>query len=56
MKVQVIWEFDADVAGLDRKWCDVEGLAKDFAKREMEDLLVRGEITADDFEYRCVAN
>lgn len=51
MKVKVIWEFDADVEDYDPKFVDVEGLAKDSAKREMEFMIDNNDITAEDFEY-----
>lgn len=54
MRVLVTWEFDADVEGLDTKFVDIPGLAKDLTKRELDYLLSNGGLTADDFEYAVV--
>jgi hypothetical protein len=55
MKVQAIWEFDADVEELDSKFVDKVGLAKDLTERELAYLLSHNSISADDFEYSVVA-
>lgn len=51
MIVKVIWEFDADVEDFDPEFVNIVGLAKDGAKRDLEDLLKRNMLCADDFEY-----
>ena len=51
MLVKVVWEFDADMEGFDPEFVNIQGLAKDSAKREMQYLLDRNELCADDFEY-----
>lgn len=52
MIVQAIWEFDVDTADFDPKHIDVKGLALDLTKRELECVLSKNEITADDFIYK----
>lgn len=51
MRVRVIWEFDADVEDIDNKSVDIEGLAIDLTKRELDYQINAGDIKADDFMY-----
>ena len=51
IKVKAVWEFEVDVEDLNENFIDVESLAKDLTKREMDSLLKSCDITADDFEY-----
>ena len=51
MIVKAIWEFDADVEDFDPKFINIKGLAKDSAKRDLQDLIDRNILSADDFEY-----
>ena len=51
MKVKVIWEFEFDDTGFDPKFVDIPGLAKDSAKRDIQGLIDRGMLCAEDFEY-----
>ena len=51
MKVKVIWEFEADIEDLDQEFVDIPELAKELARKELEDRLEHDDITADDFEY-----
>lgn len=53
MKIKAVWEFDADVSDISPKHVDVEGLAKDFAKLELEHLLRNNELSAEDFTFIC---
>ncbi len=54
IKVQAIWEFEADVADYDPKFVDLQGLAVDSTQRELADLLKKKELSAEDFEYKIV--
>ncbi len=54
MKVRVTWEFDVDTDDFDPKFVDIPGLAKELTKREIDFLLERGLLDADDFEYSVV--
>ena len=51
MKVKAVWEFDFDDTDLDEIFVDIEGFAKECAKREMEYLIEHNKIVTDDFEY-----
>ena len=51
MIVKAIWEFDVDTEGLDEKFIDIKGLAKDLTQREMKYLLEHNKITDEDFVY-----
>jgi hypothetical protein len=51
MKVKAIWEFNADMEGFDPEFVNIKGLAKDSAKRDMQDLIDRNILSAEDFEY-----
>lgn len=56
MKIRATWEFDADVSDFLPEYVDIEGLAKDLAKKEL-DVLIRGfDISAEDFDYEVVQN
>lgn len=54
MLVKVTWEFDADVEDFDPRCVDIEEIAKDSAKREMEFMIDNNDITAEDFSYEVV--
>lgn len=54
VKVQAVWEFEADVEGVDPKFVDVRGLAIDSTQRELATLLEKKEISAEDFDYKIV--
>lgn len=49
--VKAVWEFEFDASDFDPKFVDIEGLAKDAAKTDLEDLMKNDQITADDFYY-----
>ncbi len=51
IKVKVMWEFEVDVEGLDPAFVDINRLAEDLTKRELECLLNNNELTSDDFDY-----
>lgn len=51
MIVKAIWEFDADMEGFDPEFVNIKGLAKDSAKRDLQDLIDRNILSADDFKY-----
>lgn len=51
IRVQATWEFDVDISDLLDEYVDAVGLAKDLTKREMEDMLSKCIILADDFSY-----
>lgn len=54
IKVQAVWEFEADVADYDPKFVDLQGLAIDSTQRELVDLLEKKELSAEDFTYKIV--
>ena len=54
MKVRATWEFEVDTADFDPKHVDIPGLAKDVARNELRDLMLKKEISADDFTYEIV--
>ena len=51
MIVKAIWEFDADVEGFDPEFVNIKGLAKDSAKRDLQDLINRNILSAEGFEF-----
>lgn len=51
MRVIVSLEYDIDIEGLDPKFVDIEGFAKDEAKRMFEDDLKNEAFEAEDFDY-----
>jgi hypothetical protein len=51
MRVIVSLEYDVDVEDLDPKFVDIEGFAKDEAKRMLEDDLKNNAFEAEDFDY-----
>lgn len=51
MKVIVSLEYEVDIEGLDPKFVDIEGFAKDEAKRMFEDDLKNKAFEAEDFDY-----
>jgi hypothetical protein len=51
MRVIVSLEYDVDIEGLDPKFVDIEGFAKNEAKRMLEDDIINGLVTPDDFDY-----
>lgn len=52
--VKAVWEFKVDVEGLDEKFVDIKGFAKDLTQGELKSLLQNQEISAEDFEYEVV--
>lgn len=54
MKVRAVWEFDADVDDVDRRYVDVPGLAKELAEYELKHVLEHTLLTVDDFEFSVV--
>lgn len=56
MIVKATWEFDVDTSELLDEFVDVEGLAKDLTKRELEYLLTKCKISADEFIYEVIDN
>ena len=54
MKVRAVWEFDVDTEGLDGKFVDIKGLAKDLTKRELANLIENHELSAEDFTFNVV--
>lgn len=54
MKVRAVWEFDVDTEGLDPKFVDIPGVAKDLTKAELEYVIKRGLLTTDEFEFSVV--
>lgn len=56
VKVRAIWEFDADVSDISPEHVDIEGLAKDLAKNELNVLMCDFDISAEDFDYEVVQN
>lgn len=52
--VKAVWEFEVDVEGLDEKFVDIKGFAKDLTQGELKSLLQNQEISAEDFEYEVV--
>lgn len=51
MIVRAVWEFDADVEDFDPEFVNITGLAKDSAKRELQYVLDKNELCAEDFTY-----
>ena len=51
MKIKAIWEFEVDTEDFSEEFVDVKGLAKDLTQKEMENLLQKQEISAEDFSY-----
>lgn len=51
MLVKAVWEFEVNTEDFDNKSVDINGLAKDLAKREMKYLLEHEEISEEDFSY-----
>ena len=54
MKIRAVWEFEVDTDWLDPTFIDIPGLAKDLTKRELADMLGKGQLTAEDFQYEEV--
>lgn len=54
MRVQAIWEFDADVSDFDPEFVDIPDMAKDLALIELNYLIYTKEISAHDFQYKIV--
>lgn len=51
MKTRLIWEFDVDVKDIDPKFVDLDGLAEDLTKREMQYMIDNHLLTIDNFIY-----
>lgn len=51
MRVIVNLEYEVDIEGLDPEFIDIEGFAKDEAKRMLEDDLKNQAFEAEDFDY-----
>lgn len=47
---KLVWEFEADVSGIDPKCVDIKGFAKELAFRELQSQIDNGDITEEDFD------
>lgn len=51
MYVRATWEFEVDISDFDPEYVDINGIARDIARNELRDLMLKKEIGADDFKY-----
>ena len=54
IRATYVFDFEADLEGIDPVFVDLEGYAKDLTKRELEYLLKNSEIVDEDFKYEVI--
>ena len=50
--VKAVWEFEVDTKDFDPRFVDVNGQAKELAKRELDYLILNEEIGVSDFDFK----
>ena len=54
MVVKVFWAFDVDISDFDPEFVEIEGLAIDLTKKEVQYLLDNEKISAEDLAYEVI--
>lgn len=54
MLVKAIYEFEPDTSDIDDRFVDKKGISEDWAKEELKDMLKKGEITVEDFDFTVI--
>lgn len=50
IRTRYVFEFEADVEGIDPKYVDITGLAKESTIRELESIVRNGDLSIEDIE------
>lgn len=48
------FEFEPDTSDIDDRFVDKKGISEEWAKEELQDMLKKGEITVEDFDFTVI--
>lgn len=48
------FEFEPDTSDIDDRFVDKKGISEEWAKEELKDMLKKGKITVEDFDFTVI--